>query len=243
MLDRGEECDDGNLDPTDECDHECRTSRCGNGRIDGVERCDDGARLWGDEGSDGVGCKPDCRAVETTCETLPQPTHCSIQELVWVRNCSFTRTGCHTGEAREAAGLNLERGAWRELVCAPAMTEDGRGRMRVQPGDVGASYLWTRLSGDGLGGCDFRCNLMPWPNGGLCHEKYGAIREWILAGAPGPSGEPAPGCPLPEDFEPGADCPDAGDDAGPGDAGPSDAGAPDAGAPDAGPPDASPDAA
>ena len=230
VLDPGEECDDGDRDPTDGCDRSCRISSCGDGEVNGNEGCDDGARLWGDVGADGVACKQDCSEPEVTCDPVPAPTWCDIESLVLVKNCSFAEFGCHTGEAREGASLNLDEGSWRNLVCAPSRTEDGKGRCRVVPRDLEASYLWTRLTGDGLGDCDFRCHIMPWPNGGLCHEKYEAIREWILAGAPGPNGEPAPdcgpGCTLPEGFDPGGACE--------GDGGPADAGAGGAGAGDAG---------
>ncbi|CAG8496622.1 8131_t:CDS:2, partial [Paraglomus brasilianum] len=37
-----EECDDGNLDPGDGCDRECRSEVCGNFRVDFGEECDDG---------------------------------------------------------------------------------------------------------------------------------------------------------------------------------------------------------
>jgi len=239
VLDPGEECDDGNWLANDSCDQLCRFTSCGDGKVTGMEGCDDGARLWGDDGVDGVACKPDCSEPESTCDTPPTATYCSIEEIAWVRNCSFTRAGCHVGPAFEGARLNLERGAWRNLVCAPATTEDGAGKCRVVPYSLEDSYLWTRLTGDGLGTCDFRCNLMPWPNGGLCHEKYVAIREWILAGAPDPSGRSPercdPGCALPAGFVPDDACPDPVEE----DAGPADAGLPDA-APDAGPLDAAP---
>lgn len=224
FLDPGEECDDQNFDPTDGCDTACRISTCGDGIVTGVEDCDDGARLWGDEGPDGTACKPDCRALETTCRAAPDATWCSLESLVFVHDedrgvSGCTYTGCHTGRALEAAGLSLDPGSWRNLVCAPSSSEHAAGRCRVVPRDLEASYLWTRLSGDGMDDCTGRCDLMPWPNGGLCHEKYVAIREWILAGAPGPSGEPAPDCAedcaLPASFDEGAPCaaPDA--DAGP----------------------------
>ncbi len=41
--DLGEECDDGNLDDTDECLSTCKRARCGDGIVEvGVEQCDDG---------------------------------------------------------------------------------------------------------------------------------------------------------------------------------------------------------
>jgi uncharacterized protein (TIGR03382 family) len=39
----GEECDDGNLDDTDDCTNSCTTSRCGDGIVSQVEACDNSA--------------------------------------------------------------------------------------------------------------------------------------------------------------------------------------------------------
>jgi cysteine-rich repeat protein len=43
QTERGEECDDGNLDPGDGCSATCKTEYCGNGIREGEEECDDGA--------------------------------------------------------------------------------------------------------------------------------------------------------------------------------------------------------
>ena len=46
FLDLGEECDDGNTDPTDACTNTCQIARCGDGIVEvGVEQCDDGNRV------------------------------------------------------------------------------------------------------------------------------------------------------------------------------------------------------
>jgi cysteine-rich repeat protein len=43
FVDLGEECDDGNTDPTDACTNTCQFARCGDGIVEvGVEQCDDG---------------------------------------------------------------------------------------------------------------------------------------------------------------------------------------------------------
>ena len=50
-----EECDDGNLDNSDDCTTYCLNARCGDGFVhDGHEACDDG------NGASGDGCDPDC---------------------------------------------------------------------------------------------------------------------------------------------------------------------------------------
>jgi len=46
LVDLGEECDDGNTDPTDACTDTCQLARCGDGIVEvGVEQCDDGNRI------------------------------------------------------------------------------------------------------------------------------------------------------------------------------------------------------
>jgi cysteine-rich repeat protein len=40
IVEKGEECDDGNLQVGDGCDAQCRIEKCGNGRIDAGEQCD-----------------------------------------------------------------------------------------------------------------------------------------------------------------------------------------------------------
>jgi cysteine-rich repeat protein len=39
-VEKGEECDDGNLQAGDGCDAQCRQEKCGNGRVDAGEQCD-----------------------------------------------------------------------------------------------------------------------------------------------------------------------------------------------------------
>ncbi|MFL5347927.1 MAG: DUF4215 domain-containing protein [Hyalangium sp.] len=54
VVDRGEECDDGNLDNGDACDSNCTRPRCGNGVTGSGEECDDGNMFNTDA------CRPDC---------------------------------------------------------------------------------------------------------------------------------------------------------------------------------------
>jgi cysteine-rich repeat protein len=54
VVDAGEECDDGNEDPTDEC-NQCLVPVCGNEILEGHEECDDGNQ------NDADGCSTDCR--------------------------------------------------------------------------------------------------------------------------------------------------------------------------------------
>jgi cysteine-rich repeat protein len=57
VVDPGEECDDGNADPTDGCLPSCKLAQCGDGIVrSGVEQCDDGNT----QGQDG--CSATCTA-------------------------------------------------------------------------------------------------------------------------------------------------------------------------------------
>lgn len=60
VRERGEECDDGNLENGDGCSSTCMLeSACGDGVVDAGEGCDDGNVVGGD------GCAADCSKVET----------------------------------------------------------------------------------------------------------------------------------------------------------------------------------
>ena len=69
----------------------------------------------------------------------------------------------------------------------------GRNMQRVIPGDPANSYLLIKL---GRGDQDRRFgDIMPQSSSDtalLCEEKINAIERWIAAGAPDPSGTPAP---------------------------------------------------
>jgi cysteine-rich repeat protein len=55
ILDLDEECDDANLDDTDDCLSNCKHNRCGDGKINlDTEQCDDGNAV------DGDGCDNNC---------------------------------------------------------------------------------------------------------------------------------------------------------------------------------------
>ncbi len=56
-VEAGEQCDDGNTVPGDDCDENCQAEDCGNGSIEGDEACDDGL-----DNSDVVpdACRTDC---------------------------------------------------------------------------------------------------------------------------------------------------------------------------------------
>ena len=58
VVEGDEECDDGNLQPGDQCDAQCRKETCGNGRVDAGEQCDPPKAL---------SCTDNCNDVIPTC--------------------------------------------------------------------------------------------------------------------------------------------------------------------------------
>jgi cysteine-rich repeat protein len=73
VLEAGEECDDGNPDPTDGCTKDCTI--CGNGTLTAPETCDDSNLVSGD------GCDANC-----------QPTGCGNGLLVAPETCDDGNT-------------------------------------------------------------------------------------------------------------------------------------------------------
>ena len=67
-------------------------------------------------------------------------------------------------------------------ACVPAGDAGPPPTIRVVPGDPESSYLFMRVSGEGLGADCVR--LMPYgATDGLCREGVDAIRTWIENGA------------------------------------------------------------
>ncbi len=100
-------------------------------------------------------------------------------DLEWIQQEIFTKScagfsACHMGEARSAAGLNLEAGmAQAALVGQPSTLQPSY--ELVVPGDPQASYLMIILGHyDGP-----RRLTMPPGNPLLCEEKREAITRWI----------------------------------------------------------------
>ncbi|HJQ83939.1 MAG TPA: DUF4215 domain-containing protein, partial [Candidatus Binatia bacterium] len=125
----GEECDDGNAIDGDGCHADCRLPRCGDGVKDPGEQCDDG------NAADADGCSSTC--IET-CDG--QDTLQVIQDRVFTPTCALA--GCHG--AFPQVNLDLRPGTARvSLVDVLAENAAARaaGKLRVVPGDPGASFL------------------------------------------------------------------------------------------------------
>lgn len=71
-VDRGEDCDDGNLDESDACSMDCKKTFCGDGRVQDPngagfsEECDDGKENGNDPDGDGKRCSSSCE-LEVKC--------------------------------------------------------------------------------------------------------------------------------------------------------------------------------
>ncbi|MFZ2648663.1 MAG: hypothetical protein WA210_01030, partial [Burkholderiaceae bacterium] len=103
------------------------------------------------------------------------PTLASIQANVFSVNCAVS--GCHGG-ATVQAGLRLDPGFSSANLINVASAQDAS-RIRVIPGNPGASFLIQKLEGTQTLG-----DRMPQFGPFLPQATVDVIRQWILAGAP-----------------------------------------------------------
>lgn len=103
-----------------------------------------------------------------------EPTFSNVRADVFAVSCSFK--ACHSGSA-PSAGLNLETGAHANIVNVSA--QDVPTEILVVPGDVEASYLFTKLTSDTPAAGDRMPVGTP-----LDDERTDLVRRWIEAGAP-----------------------------------------------------------
>jgi cysteine-rich repeat protein len=141
---------------------------CGNGRQEGSEQCDDGNGVAGD------GCSGFCTLEDV--EPGIEPTLASIQRFVFTPICSVCHWPAGTGQFMH---LHTEDASYENLVLIDySFLCSGR---RVEPGNPDASCLVLKLEGSSQAGGERM------PSGGappLTAEQIGAIRQWILDGAP-----------------------------------------------------------
>jgi len=164
---RGEGCEPPN---TTVCTADCQriAVRCGDGILDPDEECDDGNVV------DGDGCSHDCRV---TCEG--QPTFSTIQDRIFTPSCSLAT--CHGPFTQ--GNLNLQVGAaYASLVGVASDNPVARaaGKLRVVPGDPGASFLSEKLHGALVDGEGTR---MPLIGPTLSDDETALIDAWIRSGA------------------------------------------------------------
>lgn len=116
------------------------------------------------------------------CEEEEELSFESLYENLFSASCAFS--SCHSSQARKGdLSLASIEDARAELVGIAAANEtaDSAGMLRVDPGNPDNSFLLRKLLGPGPG----EGNRMPANSSTpLSDNVTGAVREWILAGAP-----------------------------------------------------------
>jgi hypothetical protein len=100
-----------------------------------------------------------------------------IQASVFDIGCTFSN--CHGAEGVQQAELELSAVAVSaaNLIDVDSTEVD---KLRVAPGDTGASYLIDKLLGQDLAAGTSR---MPFSNLPLCDAKIQAVEAWVADGA------------------------------------------------------------
>jgi len=120
-----------------------------------------------------------CVAGECVCDETPVSFSADVRPLL----TSGCGPGCHvyTSAASGSAQLNLHANhAHADLVGVPAyQCSGGAARARVEPGDVGASYLMDKLLGrDMCRGIQMPKGRSPWSA-----DRLALLGRWICQGA------------------------------------------------------------
>ena len=131
-------------------------------------------------GSSG-GTDSPCPAGETPCDgvCIPEiePVLADIQASVFDISC--TASSCHGGpNPQEMLDLSTAELSEASLIDQPS---NQVAKDRVTPGDVSASYLYDKLTGQNIAQ-----DTDPMPQLGfpLCEAKILAVEAWIAVGAP-----------------------------------------------------------
>ena len=139
-----------------------------------------------------LGCGSDnpCLAGEIPCDgvCIPQIDPVlegaqGIQENIFsgpgpIGSCAAS--SCHgTQNPQETLELSSATVSAENLIDVESVQVPGKDR--VVPGDVNASYLYNKVTGEGTAPGTQR---MPFGGIPLCEEKIAAIEAWIAAGAP-----------------------------------------------------------
>ena len=96
--------------------------------------------------------------------------------------CDDDKTSVRDRLVDVPAGCTVGSRSCEDPACVPEDADAGPPTFRVVPGDPNASYLYRRVSGEGLG--DDCVRKMPYgATDGLCKEGVDAIRTWIENGA------------------------------------------------------------
>lgn len=158
-----------------------RRSTCGDGVLDrdAGEQCDGGVSCGtGERCAPDCVCVPDDGSTTTTSTTLPAVRFSTDVQPILTATCA--QVACHIGQF---PGQNLDfapRRAWSELVDVDS--EQCPGVKRVAPGAPDASYLMSKLRGEGP--CFLGSRMPSVPNAPLSAADMETIRAWIAQGAP-----------------------------------------------------------
>jgi cysteine-rich repeat protein len=159
VIDSGEDCDDGNTEPSDGCTNACTI--CGNGIVTAPERCDDGNRNNEDA------CRNDCRF--NVCGDgfrKPASEQCDDGNTNPADGCTNACTICGNGivtppERCDDGNRNDEDACRND--CQPNVCNDGFRNPATEQCDDG-----NRVDGDG---CDSNCTLTACANGILTADE------------------------------------------------------------------------
>ncbi len=104
-----------------------------------------------------------------------------VQDEIFTKSCA-NASACHQGDARFAAGLNLEEGlALGNLYLVPSTLVErlGQDLSLVTPGDPENSYLQLIIDNSRPELILPSAGVMPFRQEPLCDEKLGAVSRWI----------------------------------------------------------------
>lgn len=110
----GETCDDGNLEPNDDCTDQCLLATCGDGIVNAGEQCDDGNLEPDDD------CTPDCKSLwwaEGPQVNVPQAN------LVGWELCWSGLYGENTGAVSDIINVSCTK-AKLLIACRPVASTD-----------------------------------------------------------------------------------------------------------------------
>ena len=185
LDDCGGSCVDTLIDPGHcgrcdrSCDVACAAGECVSACPEPTENCS-GSCV--DTDSDpancagcGTACDPGQVCIDAVCSCGIQVSYSGNVQPIFDADC--TQAGCHRGIV-PAGSLDLTAGSsYSELVAVPSV--QCTNRVRVVPGDVDASYLYSKLIGIDM------CTGSRMPKGAapLSSADREMIRAWICAGA------------------------------------------------------------
>jgi cysteine-rich repeat protein len=141
ILDPGEECDDGNLDDTDDCLSTCKLNTCGDGKVRrGAEECDDGNTV------DGDGCDSNCTVTACGNGVVTAGEICDNGNAVGLDGC---RKDCTANLLAYIKASNTVKpsnpGVFAEFGASVALSADGS---TLAVGAFGEASAATGIGGD-----------------------------------------------------------------------------------------------